>query len=238
MGPGSDAFTNGDSAKDNALFLDDSFNGALYNSILHDSVNFVSSFSSDGANAAIFSHNIVGELGSYSASNGDVLAGAPTDYYLDFLGNVQDNNTDAETSPEFGFYLRDESSFLVAIDPRSASTAVAVEGAPAFASYRGAFGSENWALVWTWMDANDYFTLQDLGAALEIVSCEIVGGSFNVTFKGEANTTYNVTSDTDLEGFETDEGTADTDGTGVGTATVPMGEAKKFIRIEEIVPAS
>ncbi|GHC64125.1 hypothetical protein GCM10007100_34730 [Roseibacillus persicicus] len=238
VGPGADAFTNSNVGKDNALYLDDSFNGALYNSILHDSVNFVSSFASDGANAAVFSHNTVGELGRYSSASSDLLEAAPSDYYLDFLGNVLDNNTEAETDPQFGFYVRDGGSYLVAIDPRSSSVEPVIAGAPVVTDYRGAFGSENWALGWTWMDANNYFTLQTVDNDLEIVSSEVVGGDFIINFKGAANTTYAVTSDTDLQGFETSEGTVETDASGNGTATVSAGEVKKFVRIEEMVSGS
>lgn len=159
------------SGKDNGIYFDDSFNGALRNSIVHDSKNFLASFAGDGVNDAKFESNIVGDFGPYTGSNTSVLNGAPTNFYVNFLGAALDNNTDAGTDPAFGFYERDGSDFLVAIDPRSSAVGVLDETAPKPAPYYGAFGSENWALGWTWMDANGYFATTPAGGELTIIDC-------------------------------------------------------------------
>jgi len=171
IGAGADAFTNERAGKDNGLFLDDFFNGALINSVVTDSVNFLTSFASDGDGGAInFESNTVGTFGRYVSANADVITGAPDGYYLTQDGFDQvlnKDNTDAETDPMFTAYTRNGDGLLELVDPRPASgspllTASVASGAPSAANYRGAFdGATNWLAGWTFLDESGYFGSSD-----------------------------------------------------------------------------
>lgn len=69
-----------------------------------------------------------------------------------------------------------------------------------------------------------------------ILSGEIVGTDFRLTFTGTPDTTYLVRGSLDLQSFAIDHGTATTDGSGLGEALVPLvtGESVHFYRIEEL----
>ncbi|MGD9418552.1 MAG: hypothetical protein Q7R22_006400, partial [Verrucomicrobiota bacterium JB025] len=168
IGAGADSFTNSDDAKDNGIYMDDYFNGQVYNSVITDSVNFLTSFASDGDGGGIvFDSNTVGEFGQYDGSDaGSVLAASPTGYYVSQSGFSlvpNNDNTDPDSDPMFTAYTRTAEGFIEQIDPRPAagssllSDSVA-SGAPVSAAYRGAFdGTTNWAAGWTFLDANGYF---------------------------------------------------------------------------------
>jgi hypothetical protein len=160
VGPGSNAFTQANTANDNGLFIDDNFKGALRNSILHDSVNFLATFASDAAFAANgFANNTIGEFGKYASTNANVLSGTiPSGFYLT-LGAPNNGNTAAETSPAFTKYRRSLTGFLTEIDPRpSVLNTTISSGAPTTAAYRGAFGTSNWADGWTKLSATSVLT--------------------------------------------------------------------------------
>ena len=160
VGPGSTAFTNSETGKDNGLFLDDSFNGALRNSILHDSVNFLASFSSDGSFGANgFQNNTVGSFGRSNGNASSVISGtAPAGFYQS-LGTPNSGNTTPGTSPMFATYTRDGAGALTMIDPRPATVNATVSaGAPTAAPYRGAFSkNSNWAAGWSYLGDLGYF---------------------------------------------------------------------------------
>ena len=187
VGPGSNAFTQASAANDNGLYIDDTFKGALRNSILHDSVNFLASFASDGAFAANgFANNTIGEFGKYTTANSNVLNLAPANFYL-ALGAPNNGNTAAETAPGFRSYTRDGSFFLTQIDPRPATPNTTVStGAPATANYRGAFnGTTNWAAGWSYLGELGYFGEQQV----DVVGTQT---AFNSTY-GVATLTENQT---------------------------------------------
>ena len=138
---------------DNGLFLDDQFNGALYNSIITDSNDALTEFSSDGSIAA-FANNIVGTFGLHDGStNGSIVVNNPGGFYVDLFDAPINGNTAHGTSASFASYSRDASGDVIGLDPRpTALNTTFSAGAPTFAPYRGAFGgnqSENWAAEWT-----------------------------------------------------------------------------------------
>ena len=159
VGPGIGTEDSGDnSKKDNGIFVDDSFNGSLFNSIITDSSNFLVSNSGDGGFGS-FENNTVGNFGEYTSANSDVINGMSTGFYLDFLNALADGNTAAGTDPAFGSYTRDGSSNLTGIDPRpTALNTTVTSGAPYTANYRGAFdGTNNWAAGWSRLDEDGIF---------------------------------------------------------------------------------
>ena len=169
IGAGPGSFTNADVAKDNGIFMDDYFNGALINSVVTDSVNFLTSFASDGNGGAInFQNNTVGSFGRYSGTAGSVLNGAPANYYIGGLPPVPNKDNSApETDPMFTAYTRTAEGFLEQIDPIPAAgspllSSPVAAGAPVTAAYRGAFGTGNWLSGWTFLDASGFF-----GAAVD-----------------------------------------------------------------------
>ena len=136
---------------DNGLFLDDQFNGALYNSIITDSDDALADFSSDGSIAA-FANNIVGTFGLHDGStNGSIVVNNPGGFYVDILDDPDAGNTAHGTDPLFASYTRDGSGDVTGLDPRpTALNTTVTAGAPYPASYRGAFdGSYNWANGWS-----------------------------------------------------------------------------------------
>jgi len=165
IGAGAGSFSNSDVAKDNGIFMDDYFNGALINSVVTDSVNFLTSFAGDGDGGALnFDSNTIGNFGRYDGStSGSVLSGAPAGYYISGFGAPNKDNSVPAVDPLFTAYSRTASGFISQIDPRPAvgspllSSPVA-SGAPVATSYRGAFdGTTNWAAGWTFLDQNGFF---------------------------------------------------------------------------------
>ena len=187
IGAGANSFTNSNVAKDNGLFIDDRFNGGLFNSVVHDSVNFLGSFAGDGDGGSIaFTHNTVGVLGRYDGTNdSSVLNGAPSGFYIDGFGSATDNNSAAGTDPQFTALVRNSEGFIEQIDPRPAvgspllSDAV-VGGAPVATTYRGAFdGTTNWLEGWTFLDSNGYFAPNDTTPLVDVITDQT---SFNAAF--------------------------------------------------------
>lgn len=114
-----------------------------------------------GVTAAATSANTVAGGGSPS-----VTIGTPLTYingtnslslFMNGVGGATDNNSAPNVDPLYTTYTRNGSNVLTAIDPRPASNspllkangATLFSGAPMPVSFRGAFGSENWAAGWT-----------------------------------------------------------------------------------------
>ncbi|MGE9270657.1 MAG: thrombospondin type 3 repeat-containing protein [Verrucomicrobiales bacterium] len=198
IGGGADSFTNDDVAKDNGIYMDDYFNGQLINSVVTDSVNFLTSFASDGNGGSIgFRSNTVGFFGRYSSSDGDVVTGQPTGYYIGGLPPAPlDDNTSAETDPLFTDYSRSDAGYVEVIDPRPSAgspllSASVESGAPETANYRGAFdGTTNWLAGWTYLDEQGYFAAQSDTTLVDVVATQTVDNSVYGVKTLPADTTW------------------------------------------------
>lgn len=161
--------------KDNGLFLDDNFNGALRNSIIHDVMGHLAEFAGDGhfqstdvqsgdnppaAASAGFQSITVGTIGAGSTTATVVTGGGrPSDFYSeDFLGDLENDNSEPGQDPMFTLYTRDGSNNVTSIDPRPTLLNTSVQaGAPVTANYRGAFDSSDlWIDGWTALSDYDY----------------------------------------------------------------------------------
>ena len=161
--------------KDNGLYLDDNFNGALRNSIIHDVMGHLAEFAGDGhfqstdaqtgdnpaaAATAGFQSITVGAIGAGSTTSTVVTGGGrPSDFYSeDFLGDLENDNSEPGQDPMFASYTRDGSNNVVSIDPRPTTLNTSVQsGAPVTANYRGAFDSSDlWIDSWTALSAYGY----------------------------------------------------------------------------------
>ena len=146
--------------------VEDYFNGELYNSVIDDFrgklLNLRDGDKSTGGTPA-FAHNTVGRFGNGGlpiTGNTSYINGAnPNKLFYDALGTAQNHNSNAGTNPLYTTYTRDGGNNLTAFDPRpqALSPLLQANGAtfqPAIAgitatTYRGAFGSSNWAAGWT-----------------------------------------------------------------------------------------
>lgn len=170
VGAGAASFTNSNLTKDNGLYIDDHFRGGLYNSVVHDVVNFAVSFSNDGLvgpGEVGFTNNTIGSIGRYdNVDAGTALNNAPTayDFYVDGFGDPVDGNTVPGVNPMFTEYERTAEGYLLEINPVPA-TGSPLLNAPlspvpvglSAVSYRGAFGTTNWAKGWTYVSEQGYF---------------------------------------------------------------------------------
>lgn len=189
-----------------------------------------------------FTHNLFGTPGDDRSSGEQPAAELAL---LAQLGNELD------ADPELSAMSKDEDGQVVLIDPRPLVAGPAwggdlLSGAPTQVQYRGAFGKELWTATWTYASsegivapcftdlatATATFVVKAGSAEIAIVDTEVVGANLVVNFTAEPSTIYNVVSDTDLQGFETNEGTVTTNSSGVGVATVPVSGPRKFIRIQ------
>ncbi|MFM2198235.1 MAG: hypothetical protein RLZZ505_1667 [Verrucomicrobiota bacterium] len=154
----------------NALIIEDYFNGEFYNSVFHDFtqdlVNFRDNATSTGATPAA-AHNTIGSFGDATpGTNSTYITNTNSNnLFYNAFGTPQNGNSNGGTNPSFRTYTRNSVSggtFLTAIDPRPAANspllpangATLQGGAPEQALYRGAFGSENWAAGWTKVSAD------------------------------------------------------------------------------------
>ena len=144
--------------------VEDYFNGELYNSVIDDFsgdlINLKDGATSTGATPA-FRHNTVGRFGGGTpGTNATYITGVNSiPLFYDALGTALNNNSNANTNPLYTKYTRDGSNNLTSIDPRpqALSPLLQANGAtfqPAIAgitatTYRGAFGTSNWAAGWT-----------------------------------------------------------------------------------------
>lgn len=106
-------------------------------------------------------------------------------------------------------------------------------------SYRGAFDpdAELFIQSWTFLAEEGFLVPPDGVGGVEveeivILNSEVSNGSLLVAFRADSSTFYNVMSSTDLEGFETFVMTVMTDGSGMGSVSLPLDEERLFIRIE------
>lgn len=241
VGPG---LTAGDD--DSALFIDDAFSGTLSNSVLTEKELNVADFSDDGLRGNFgFTNNTVGVFGNFDGVQGSSVlsANAPNNFYVDSgLGFAIAGNSEPGTPVELTFLERTSEGFLVNIDPRpvvgSSADIDSLAPVPAgleTVSYRGAFepNGPNWLEGWSFLSANGFIPNGVVADVFQMVSSEVVGSNFVVTFNAEPTTTYNVMSDTDLQGFDTSEGTVTTDANGAGIVTIPLRGTSLFIRLEE-----
>ena len=157
------------------LTIEDYFNGEFYNSVFHDFtqdlVNFKDNATSTGATPAA-AHNTIGRFGdATSGTNTTYVSGTNSNnLFYNSLGVAQNSNSAGGTIPELRTYTRTTAvgsgpgtgTFLTAIDPRPTTTSALLTangatlqgGAPNYASYRGAFGADNWASGWTKLSAS------------------------------------------------------------------------------------
>ena len=153
----------GNDKGNNAIFIEDRFRGKIYNSLFHDFSEDLIESASDGPGTGLeFAHNTIGAFGggSYNGSNASNLtylngAGAANTFF-NAAGAPINGNSNGGVAPQLTAYSRDISNYLIEIDPRPASgspllSASLQSGAPVATTYRGAFGSSNWAAGWTSM---------------------------------------------------------------------------------------
>lgn len=145
------------------LIYDDYFNGEIYNSVFDDFAQDLlflrDNNKSTGATAAI-GFNTIGRFGTgIVGSNASYITGSntPNLVYNALTGASLDNNSNANTDPGFTTYTRSGSNVLTAFNPIPAPSSLLLKangatfktGAPVPVSYRGAFGTSNWAAGWT-----------------------------------------------------------------------------------------
>ena len=151
----------------NGFTVEDYFNGELYNSVIDDfkgRLLFLRDGETSTGATPSFGYNTVGRFGNNGVAvttNASYIDGANTTHSLFYnaLGQPQKNNSNANTNPLYTTYTRDSSNNLTAFDPRpqAGSPLLQANGAtfqPAIAgitatTYRGAFGTSNWAAGWT-----------------------------------------------------------------------------------------
>jgi trimeric autotransporter adhesin len=151
----------GNDKGNNAIFIEDRFRGKIYNSLFHDFREDLIESAGDGPGTGLeFAHNTIGAFGggAYTGSNASNLtylngAGAANTFF-DAAGAPLNGNSNGGVNPMLQAYSRDGSNYLIEIDPRPASgsplwTTNLTAGAPVATTYRGAFGSDNWAAGWT-----------------------------------------------------------------------------------------
>ena len=182
IGAGENSFTNSNVAKDNGIFMDDYFNGALINSVVTDSVNFLTSFAGDGDGGSInFESNTVGFFGRYNGTTiSTTLNGAPSGYYFSpgLPPAPNKDNSQPDTNPVFSAYARTAAGFVEVIDPRPMAgspllTSPVASGAPKTAAYRGAFdGTTNWLSGWSFLDAAGFFTTKTAPTIVDVVATQ------------------------------------------------------------------
>jgi len=148
-----------------ALHIEDYFNGEVYNSVFHDFAQGLMKFN-DAVSlgmSAKFQNNTLGSMGggtsgvngSYIAGNASGITQAQTlGFVFDVSGNALNGNSSVNAAPNFTTYSRNASNVLTAINPIPASgspllTSAVDGGGPVKTTYRGAFGTSNWAAGWT-----------------------------------------------------------------------------------------
>ena len=166
IGSGTTALAGNDKGN-NAMFIDDRFRGLVYNSVFDDFGRDLVGSAGDGPGTGLsFAHNTVGRFGG--GTPGDNLTyvsdtGAANTFY-DGAGVAINNNSNANTDPEYTAYQRKVTNELEYLDPRPASTspllaangATLQGGAPVATDFRGAFGTELWIDGWTTYSSQGY----------------------------------------------------------------------------------
>ena len=158
----------------NALNVEDFFNGEFYNSVFHDFTQDLL-FLKDNANSTgatpAAANNTIGTFGdATSGNNATYISGTNSiNLFYNALGVAQNGNSAGGTNPQFRTYTRNstaQGTFLTALDPRPATNSVLLTangatltaGAPVTTNYRGAFGTVNWASGWTRLSTTGVLT--------------------------------------------------------------------------------
>jgi len=153
-----------------ALHIEDYFNGEVYNSVFHDFAQGLMKFN-DAVSMGMspkFEHNTLGSMGGGTpGANGTYMTGNATGvtqaqnlgFVFNAVGTALNGNSNVNTAPNFTTYTRDGSNFLTAINPIPAPgspllTSTVDGGGPVKTTYRGAFGTSNWAAGWTKLSAS------------------------------------------------------------------------------------
>jgi trimeric autotransporter adhesin len=156
----------GNDKGNNAIFLDDRFKGKVYNSVFDDFSEDLIESAGDGFGAGLsFAHNTIGRFGTgaYTGSNASNLSfingAAAANTFFDSTGSPINGNSNGGVNPMYRSYTRNVELELTSIDPRPAHgspllSSSVQSGAPINVSYRGAFGSVNWAAGWTQISAS------------------------------------------------------------------------------------
>jgi trimeric autotransporter adhesin len=162
IGSGTGALA-GSNSGNNAMLVDDYFNGKLYNSVVDNYGENLIEVTSDGIGTGAkidVRHNTVGRFGGGTPGNNlsylDTEARAVNTFF-DAAGVPINGNSNGGTNPRFMAEFRDVDLEVVLSDPRpapssplwTANGATLQAGAPVATTYRGAFGSTNWAVGWT-----------------------------------------------------------------------------------------
>jgi hypothetical protein len=168
IGSGTTALVGNDKGN-NAIYIDDRFKGLVYNSLFDDFREKLIESSSDGPGTGLtFAHNTVGRFGGGTpGSNLTYLDGTgAANTFFNGTGAPINGNSAGGVNPLYTSYKRAATLELQSIDPRPtsgspllvANGATLQGGAPVSTTFRGAFGSENWAAGWTKFDSASYFT--------------------------------------------------------------------------------
>ena len=232
IGSGTGALLGNDKGN-NAFYIDDYFAGKPYNSVVDSYREDLCEATSDGKGTGIeFKNNTIGRFGggvavAVPADNLTYLNSAAnaSNLFFDAAGNPIHGNSNGGVDPLFKVHGRDTDSELTVIDPRPQTTsplwtsngATLQTGAPVTTTYRGAFGSSNWAEGWTKFSCTGMRQLADtvmekiadtdgdgLGDALEatsaLTSLGFSAGVNNVTPTNLFSSLYTSTSIQDLRG--------------------------------------
>jgi uncharacterized protein YuzB (UPF0349 family) len=189
----------GNDKGNNAIFLDDRFKGKVYNSVFDDYKEDLIESTNDGVGTgAEFANNTIGRFGGGTPGSNLTYLNTTTfaaNTFFDGTGAPINGNSNGGVDPVYTAYSRNASLDLVTIDPRpgsgspllTANGATLKAGAPVATTYRGAFGSVNWAAGWTKMDQASYFT-----NLVEVVATQTVTTTaFGTNVKAiTANTTW------------------------------------------------
>ena len=197
IGSGTTALVGNDKGN-NAIYIDDRFKGKVYNSVFDDYKEDLIESASDGPGTGlVFAHNTVGRFGGGTpGSNLTYLNGAgATGTFFDGAGVPINGNSNGGIDPLLSSYTRAATLELQNIDPRPASSspllvtngATLQAGAPVSTTFRGAFGSENWAAGWTKFDSASYFSEKVDVIATQTVNTTPFGANVDAI---TANTTW------------------------------------------------
>ncbi len=219
VGPGTNGGTAlGNDKGNNAMLMDDFFNGQIYNSVFTEFSEFLLELSktSEDGEGVIFRNNHIGAFGSYdgvdnlsvlNAAAQAVHAGAGAEIFDD-LGDPVNGNTNAGVDPMFtaltlgtDYDLRPAAGSPLLT---GATTTAAAAGASAFiddAGFRGAIaGDVNWAAEAGWTAISQTVNMPSGLPSIEIPVSQVFlsGEEFSITFASEAGKTYKITASPDL----------------------------------------
>jgi len=217
----------------------DNFAGQFHNGIFTNSGNNIvridDSITVDqvGENL-LFNNNLFG-----TPANG--ISAAPNSETEEALVAQEGNQTDVD--PQYTQITMNAAGEVIELDPRPlpgspAWTDALTPGAPTATTYRGAFGTENWAEGWTYSSINGIIVGSGTIVPTEIpvTASSFDGVNFTIEFEAEAGTSYRITqSESLVDSTFVDVTGATLDATsedGVITFEVPENTPKLFFRVE------